>query len=200
VADERIFRDVSPGADGKLNLSFEGVSGKPIINALEIVPGQPHRQLPIRITTQPTPFLDRAGNVWSPDNYFLGGQSSLPKPRVTGTADPGLFSMERWGHFTYALPVDPRGTYSVTLYFAEFYFGPDGNGKGGDGSRRFNVFCNGQTLLNDFDIFKEAGALHAVIKTFHHLKPSPQGKLDLTFEPISNYANVSAIEVLDEGH
>ncbi len=37
-----------------------------------------------------------------------------------------------------------------------------------------------------------------VLKTFHNLKPTAQGKLNLDFEPISNYATVSAIEVLDE--
>jgi hypothetical protein len=31
------------------------------------------------------------------------------------------------------------------------------------------------------------------------LHPSPEGKLNLTFEPLQNNATVSAIEVLDEG-
>lgn len=198
IADERIVRDVSPGKDGRLSLEFEGVVGKPIINAIEIMPGLHNKQLPIRLTTQATTFIDDAGNVWNPDNFFLGGQPSLQKPPVTGTHDPGLFARERYGHFSYALPVDVRGTYTLTLYFAEFYFGPDMAGGGGAGSRVFNVLCNGQTLLHDFDIFEEVGALHAVTKTFHHLKASPQGKLNLTFEPIANYANISAIEVIDE--
>jgi hypothetical protein len=198
IAVEKIFRDVNPGKDGKLNLEFEGVSGKPIISALEIVPGLPHKQLPIRLTTQPTRVIDHNGNVWEPDNYYLGGQSSLQRPPVTGTSDPGLFAMERYGHFSYALPVELRGTYTLTLYFAEFYFGPDAPGLGGVGSRRFNVYCNGSVLLHDFDIFEEAGSLHAISKTFRHLKPSPQGKLNLVFEPISNYANISAIELVDE--
>jgi hypothetical protein len=40
--------------------------------------------------------------------------------------------------------------------------------------------------------------LHALTKTFNHLQPSSEGKLDLTFEPIVNEATVSAIEVIDE--
>jgi hypothetical protein len=71
-------------------------------------------------------------------------------------------------------------------------------GGGGAGSRLFRVMCNGATLLDDFDIFKEAGSLHAITKTFYHLKPSAQGKLNLTFEPIVNNATVSGIEVFDE--
>jgi hypothetical protein len=106
--------------------------------------------------------------------------------------------MERYGHFSYAIPVDPRSRYTVALHFVEFYFGPKAPGGGGVGSRVFNVMCNGVLLLGDFDIFKEAGTLHVLTKTFRHLKPSAQGKLNLTFEPISNYASISAIEVVDE--
>jgi hypothetical protein len=69
---------------------------------------------------------------------------------------------------------------------------------GGNGSRVFRVMCNGVLLLDDFDIYKEAGSLHALTKTFTHLKPTAQGKLNLTFEPIVNNATVSGIEVLDE--
>jgi hypothetical protein len=68
----------------------------------------------------------------------------------------------------------------------------------GVGTRLFRVYCNGSTLLDNFDILKEAGSLRALTKTFYHLRPSPEGKLDLTFEPIANYATVSAIEVIDE--
>jgi len=86
----------------------------------------------------------------------------------------------------------------LVLYFAELYFGPNASGTGGVGSRVFRVLCNGNTLLDNFDIYKEAGSLHAITKTFYHLKPTAQGKLNITFEPIVNYATVSAIEVLDE--
>ena len=54
-----------------------------------------------------------------------------------------MFVLERYGHFTYAIPVDVRGRYSVTLHFVEFYFGPTAACRGGVGSRVFNVMCNG---------------------------------------------------------
>jgi len=142
--------------------------------------------------------MDRNGQLWSPDDYYLGGQPSIRRPAVNGVFDTGLYAMERYGHFTYAIPVALDGTYTLALHFAEFYFGPKASGIGGVGNRRFSVMCNGASLLVDFDIFKEAGSLSAVTKTFHHLRPSPQGKLNLYFEPISNYATVSAIEVVDE--
>lgn len=197
VADERVFKDAGPASDGKLHVSFESQSGKPLISGLAVVPSRPHKQNPIRLTMQANPYIDHAGHVWNPDNYYSGGQVVRRLP-ATGTADPDLFSGERWGHFDYAIPVDGNGLYSLTLYFAERYFGPQYPGAGGIGSRRMNVMCNGEMLLRDFDIFREVGAFRVVAKTFHHLKPSAQGKLNILFEPVSNYGVISALEVEDE--
>ncbi|HEY1183751.1 MAG TPA: hypothetical protein VGE89_06175 [Bryobacteraceae bacterium] len=58
--------------------------------------------------------------------------------------------------------------------------------------------CNGVALLDDSGVFKEAGSLRLLTMTFHHLKPTAQAKLNLTSEPIVNFATVSGIEVLDE--
>ena len=198
IADECVFRDVSPGENGFLRLGFSSVTGPPTLNAVEILPGLPHKQLPIRLIMQTTPFTDHKGRVWHPDDYFMNGRLSYPTRPLLDSPDPDLFSTERYGHFTYAIPVDRRDSYTLILHFAELYFGPGASGNGGVGSRIFKVMCNGETLLNNFDIFKEAGSLHEVAKTFRHLKPSAQGKLNLTFEPISNNATVSGIEVLDE--
>jgi len=199
IADERVFKNVQPAQDGKIHIALESRRGEPILNAFEIVPGLPNQQLPIRLVMQPNSFMDRNGQLWSPDTYYLGGQTSIRRPPVSNESDTGLYAMERYGHFSYAIPVAMDGTYSLALHFAEFYFGPKSSGIGGLGSRRFTVMSNGLRLLDDFDIFREAGGgLTAITKTFHHLKPSPQGKLNLNFEPIANYAAVTAIEVWDE--
>ena len=52
-------------------------------------------------------------------------------------------------------------------------------------------------LLQRFDIFSEAGTA-PLVKTFSHLEPTPQGKLEIYFTPAMNYPSVSAIEVLSE--
>jgi hypothetical protein len=181
-----------------LHLRFGSERGAPQLNALEVLPGIPHKLLPIRLSVQSTAFTDHDGQLWHPDNYYANGMTSSQQKEITGSPDPDLFSLERYGHFTYAIPVDTRDRYTLVLHFAEFYFGPRLAGGGGDGSRVFRVMCNGETLLDNFDIYKEAGSLHALTKTFYHLKPSAQGKLNLTFEPIANNATVSGIEVLDE--
>ena len=198
IADERVFKDLHPGADGKLNVSFQGERGIPYLNAIAVLPGLPHKQIPIRLVTQAASLTDHEGRVWQPDNYYLDGRPSGGSNSLSGTPDPELFAAERYGHFTYAIPVDTRGQYTVILHFTEIYFGPQAPGLGGVGSRVFNVMCNGVMLLDHFDIFREASFLHSVSKTFNHLKPSAQGKLNLTFEPVVNNATISGIEVLDE--
>jgi hypothetical protein len=84
------------------------------------------------------------------------------------------------------------------LLFAETFFGPGSRGKGGAGTRVFNVYCGGVALLRQFDIFKEAGESRALEKVFHNMRPSPQGRIDLMFEPVIQYPVVQAIEILPE--
>lgn len=198
IADERVFKDIHPASDGKLHVAFEGEKGIPIVNAIEVLPGSAHGQMPIRLLMQQASFTDHAGNFWRPDDYFLDGRPSPPISSVSGSPDPELFVNERFGHFTYAIPVDTHGQYTVILHFTEFYFGPNAPGLGGVGSRVFNVMSNGVMLLDHFDIYKEAGSLHTISKNFYHIKPTAQGKLNLTFEPVINNATISGIEVLDE--
>jgi hypothetical protein len=198
IADERVFRDITPGSDQILHLGFVDRRGPATLSAIEILPGTPHRQLPIRLVTQPTSYTDHSGQFWRPDDHYMDGYTGKARRKIEGTPDPDLFAAERYGHFTYALPVDTRDRYTLILHFAESYFGPGEAGGGGEESRVFRVLCNGNTLLDNFDIYKEAGSLHALTKTFYHLKPAAQGKLNITFEPIANNATVSGIEVLDE--
>lgn len=204
TADERVFTDVTPAPDGYLHLrfaKFEG-TGSPqdqaILNALEIVPGIPGKMRPIRIVAQSNSYTDHNGRDWSPDLYASQGRLVLHNRPVAQTTDPGLYYGQRFGHFSYAIPV-ATGRYALALHFTETYFGPQNPGNGGAGSRLFDVYCNGLQILHNFDIFKEAGgANRALVKTFHDLEPSPQGKLLLTFVPVKNYACVNAIEVSSE--
>lgn len=199
IATTRVFRDVSPDSDGMVRLGFTNAAGSPSLNGIELVPGIPGRLQPIRFTTQPTSFVDKKGQRWGAEDYFLNGYRSTDLHSIAGTDDPELFASERFGHFRYAIPVDTRGRYTVALHFAEIYYGPQMTGGGGVGSRVFHVFCNGRALLENFDIYKEAGSMRALSKTFRGIRPSAQGKINLTFEPVVNNATVSAIEVIDEG-
>ncbi len=196
TADVRVFKDVEPAADGYLHLKFSRIAGKAFLNGLVIVPSLRGKMNPLRLVAQNNTFTDRSGQVWDPDRYFMGGRITVRQKRTQGAADPGLFMGERWGAFDYAIPV-AEGKYALTLYFTEAWFGA--LGPGGAGSRVFDVYCNGVTLLKNLDIYQEAGgANRSLQKTFHGLQPNAQGKLVLTFVPVTNYASINAIEIVDE--
>jgi Malectin domain len=197
TADERVFKDVSPAPDGRLHLRFSSLTNSPLLSGIEVLPGILHRMLPVRILTGYRTFYDRKGQFWGADRYFWGGHTILSRYPVTAADEPALYSGDRYGNFTYYIPVPTPGRYAVTLRFAETYFGKETTD--GLDRRVFDVYCNGTTLLNDFDLLKENGApCVAVKKTFHHLKPNAQGKLVLSFVPVTSYATVRAIEVEDE--
>lgn len=197
IADERVFKDIGPAADGLLHLRFMSARSQAMVNAIFLEPARPHQLNPVRILEQDKPYTDSKGYAWTADNYWSGGQI-VPQSAIVQTAhDRNVYASERYGNFSYAIPVD-EGEYAATLHFAENYWGRENPGGGGIGSRIFDVFSNGAALLRDFDIYKETGANRALVKTFHHLKPSAQGKLLLSFVPVKNYASIYAIEVVDE--
>ena len=197
IADVKVFKDVTPAADGKLHLRFVSRKQRALINAIEIVPGLAGKMRPLRWRSSETPYTDQAGKIWQADRYFRGGRLSTFHSVVSGTADPNLFESERFGYFTYQIPVVAGGTYSVTLQFAENFFGtwtpPLSQ------PRIFNVYANRTPLLRDFDIYHEAGGpLKAISRTFHGIRANAFDKIVLAFEPSTDYAIVNAVEVEDE--
>jgi hypothetical protein len=198
TADIRVFKDITPAEDGFLHLKFSSrPNAKALLNAIEILPGVAGRIHPVRITPHGAAVFTKEGHEWSPDRYFRGGQTVERVGTVTGTANPELYRVERYGNFSYAIPVAP-GRYTVTLRFAERYFGT-ANSVGEAGSRIFHVFCNGEAMLKNLDVFKEAGGSErALEKTFTGVAPNEQGHILLEFKPVENYAMVYAIEVAPE--
>ena len=198
TADIKVFRDVTPAADGKLHLTFTPLVTVPFLNAIEVIPGTPGRLKPIRIVTQPRAYTDTAGRVWMPDRFAVGGQMVKRSGAVSGAPDPGLFAGERFGNLAYTIPVPP-GQYSLTLYLSEQWIGPELPGGGGAGSRLFDVLCNGVVLARDFDIFGRAGGSNrALLQTFRGLQPNHQGKLAITLVPARNFPLVNALEIAEE--
>jgi len=170
----------------------------PFVNGIEITPGLAGRMLPIRILAQEHPYTDRNGVLWEPDRFFKGGQHVARSEAVSGTSDPDFYRGERFGNFSYSIPVAP-GRYALTLMFAETWFGPTKPSHGGPNSRLFDILCNGVALARNMDIYKEVGGSdRAVGKTWHGLEPNAQGKLMVSFVPVRNYAFVNGLEIVDE--
>jgi len=204
TSDERVFRNISPAEDGFLHLSFTSLRGTAILSGIEALPVSPGKVRPIRIRSGWTAsWQDSTGQQWQADSYFLGGNALVrttnpARGSNSATPDMALYASERWGHFSYAVPV-AEGRYRVTLKFCEGHYGRGNTGVGGLGSRVFDVYCNGVALLRAFDIFKQAGGEgRPVDRTFSGIRPTAQGKIVLTFVPIDGMACVNGIEVVED--
>jgi hypothetical protein len=199
TADERVFTNIHPSSDGELHLRFVKRIDYPLVSAIEVVPCLQGKMRPVRIIASDNTYTDRNGNIWLPDRYFEGGRLATDKVSIKGSPDPDLYLSQRFGYFSYSIPVAAGSKYSATLHFTEAYFGPSNPGRGGVDSRLFDVYCNGTVLLRNFDIFKEAGGENrALAKTFHGLVPNDQGKIFFNFVPVRNYPRINAIEVSPE--
>jgi hypothetical protein len=200
TAEVKVFSDVSPAADGQLHLSFSSVKGgSGMLSAIEILPGVHGRIRPVRIVARDVPYYSNDSHWWSPDAFFKGGQLSASQEAATDTDDPEFYETERWGHFSYAIPVS-TGRYSVTLHFIEHHAsGLRANASGAASADRvFNVFCNGKTILANLSISGQAGENRPFVRKVKGLEPNAQAKLLLEFVPVTGYATVTAIEVVPE--
>lgn len=204
TSDVRVFREIAPAEDGVLHLAFSPMRGNAMVSAIELLPAPGGKALPVRVRAGWTSsWQDPAGQQWQADSYFLGGNALV---RTTNPAqesnsiapDTALYASERWGNFTYAIPV-ADGRYRVNLKFCEGHYGRRNTGDGGLGSRLFDVYCNGVALLRSFDIFKEAGGEgRPLTKAFPGIRPNAQGKIVLSFVPVKGMACVNGIEVVED--
>jgi hypothetical protein len=204
TADERVFRDMTPADDGVLHLAFSPLRGTAMVSAIELLPVAKGKTRAVRVRAGWTSsWTDAGGQQWQADSYFLGGNALVrPKNPAQGgdsiSPEMALYASERWGHFTYAIPV-ADGRYRVSLRFCEGHYGQRNTGVGGPDSRRFDVFCNGVALLRNFDIYKEAGGEgRPLTKAFAGVRPNAQGKIVLNFVPVKGMACVNGIEVVED--
>ena len=194
IATSTVVAGVAPENDGAIHIDL--TSEVSLLNAVEILPAPSVSQLPVRIVVSSKPYVDSANQMWTSDRYFSGGRHGLP-PDSAKQGNLGLYESNRVGRFHYSIPAVPLARYQVRLYFREPWFGKENGGTGGPGSRVFDVACNGEMLMKNFDILA-AGNSAPVVKTFDHIQATPGGRIELSFMPVVNYAIVNAIEILPE--
>ncbi len=199
VALVKVFQGISPASDGFIHIAFAKSSSEPFVNAIEVTPGLQGRLSPIRLVAQPPGYTDSNGRVWTSDRLAIGGQVVTRNADVTGADDPQVYAGERFGNFSYTIPVTP-GTYTVMLHMSERWLGPgQPGGREGTGSRLFDILCNGVFLERNFDVYSRAGgANRGLTRTYRGIEPNHQGNIVLSFVPIKNFAIVSAVEVIQE--
>ncbi|RAJ93261.1 putative secreted protein (Por secretion system target) [Larkinella arboricola] len=143
-----------------------------------------------RINAGGSSYTTPDGRVFSADTYASGGAEYTinGSTDIQNTEDDGLYRNERYGDFSYRLPVS-NGSYRVTLHFAEVY-------ARSAGQRKFNVALEGERILTEYDIFARAGGgFRALQETFITQVRDGVLNLDFTRGSVGN-AKISAIEVV----
>jgi len=146
-------------------------------------------------------YTDKAGNMWLADQSMDSGKEwgaidGLTVDRgdisITGTDAPKIYQTERYSMDGYKFTV-PNGKYTVRLHFAETY-----DGIMAEGERVFSVSINGQTVLADFDPFKEAGGYQKpVVKTIEDIAVT-NGQLAIGFTVNIQNPEINGIEILSK--
>ena len=118
------------------------------------------RQRRAALTTRP-----RRGASWRADAFFTGGNLKSVTTPISGTTDQALYQDERWGQFSYAIPV-ANGVYDVRFHFVELYYGTSQPGSAG--KRVFGVDIGSTSAspdLSNIDIYNAVGPNAAYVRT-----------------------------------
>jgi len=147
------------------------------------------------------PYTDQVGNVWLADqqadpNKTWGAVGGMTVDRgelsIAGTDAPKVYQTERYSMEAYKFTV-PNGKYTVRLHFAETY-----DGITAEGQRIFSVGINEQTVLKDFDPYKEAGGFQKpVVKTIEGVAVTG-GEIVIKFTMNVQNPEINGIEILSK--
>jgi endo-1,4-beta-xylanase len=119
-----------------------------------------------------------AAGVWfepEPAGVVMGGSLATWVGPVSGTPDPELYVGQRYGVFSYALPMQ-KGLYRVRVFVAETASNRTA------GERRFDVIAEGATFAVDLDLAKNPGPRTAFV--VDREIDVRDGALNLSFAPI----------------
>ena len=163
-----------------------------MLSGIELLPGECGRgSRPVRIRAGWTSsWQDSGGQAWRADSYFLGGNALVrttnpvhQKSQNSIAPDIALYASERWGHFSYAVPV-AEGQYRVTLKFCEGHYGPRQRRHRRARQPRVRRLCDRCRASEEFRYFqggRRRGRAHG--PDLFRCRPTAQGKIVLTFVP-----------------
>jgi fibronectin type 3 domain-containing protein len=152
--------------------------------------------------TTGTISINSAGPAASPfvaDVDFSGGNTAtnwtgaIDTTAATNPAPQAVYQSERYGNNTYTIGgLTPSTNYTVRLHFCENFFTASGQ-------RTFNVTLNGTSVLANFDIFAQAGAIHKAITRQFTQAANGSGQIVIAFSNVVNNALANGVEVLSAG-
>jgi uncharacterized protein (DUF608 family) len=117
--------------------------------------------------------------------FVSGGNTYSTSSAIANTEDDVLYQTERYGNFSYSIPLS-NDLYNVVLKFAEIY-------QDNPGTRIFNVNIEGNQVIRNLDLFFRTGkniAYDVVVPV-----ELQDGNLNIDFVTIIDNAKLSALEV-----
>ena len=154
----------------------------------------------IRVNIAGGDYTDGEGCRWQADKAYGPGSwgcANMPETDVlttaddiAGTGDAALYRSMRTGErLVYRFDV-PNGSYAVSIHFAEIYW------ESSDAERQ-EVYVQGKRVLEDFNIYDDAGHDAALVKSFEArvTKRTLEVRFEATSLPMHNGARACAIAV-----
>lgn len=133
-------------------------------------------------------YVSTSGTLYEADTQFTGGQTATTIAAISGTEDDFLYQSERYGNFSYAVPL-VNGNYVVTLQFAERYWSAVGK-------RVFDVKIEGTEVQSNLDLVAKVGPNAAYDVTIP--VSVTDGMLNISFHTDVDNAKVSTVKVAAE--
>ncbi|WP_225335359.1 ThuA domain-containing protein [Halomicrobium urmianum] len=141
---------------------------------------------------QPVTVYDENASE-APDWYSGPSIGSPTTDEIANTEHDALYQTELFGYnLGLEVPI-PNGTYDVTFHEAEIYHGGNGNG-GGEGTRVFDISVQGQTVVEDLDVYAEVGHDAAWTTTVEGVEVT-DGTLNISTTTKSDMSKFSAVEI-----
>ena len=132
-------------------------------------------------------YVDVSGENWLASEGFSNGEVSTSQNAIAQTEDDVLYQSTYLGQdFDYSIGVE-NDSYDVTLSFAEVAFNESGK-------RVFDVTAEDELVLDDFDIYTEAGGKNTALDRTFTVEVD-DNSLDLNFLATVEQAKVSAIKI-----
>ncbi|PID55263.1 MAG: hypothetical protein CSA58_00515 [Micrococcales bacterium] len=132
---------------------------------------------------------DHEGRIWyAKPSRFTGAKFTRTRNAIAGTTSDRIFQQAAYGMREYVMAVPRKGTYKVTLYTTENYFRSNWR-------RMFAVGAEGRRLVDNIDIHRYSGGANKAYRINFSVTVT-DGKLNIGFKNLRNYARVSAIRVI----
>lgn len=124
--------------------------------------------------------------AYEADRYSNGGSTSSTTDSITGVAEDTVFQSERYGSYSYEVPVT-AATYSIDMQFAEIYHD-------GAGERLFNLYVEGNLEMSSIDLYTLAGHDGAYTFSVDDIAVN-DGSLTIELETLTDNGTISGFAI-----